>query len=218
MVQPTRDYRHGYAKKQPYQRKSQQPEAVESVDNLSHSVKWIWVSLVLSGVLLTVFFVVDHFATQGVKSSSATLAKEITSHDTPDKMAKPKPLIVESVSVDKKTTPAKLDYTFYTELAETEVVVDVEPISLKLAVPYYILAGTFVEESHALKEQARLAGYGQTLSLSELHKNQRIYYRLKLGPFEDRLEMNKKRNELRRLGVDTLLIKTKPISKEAKTS
>lgn len=214
MTQTTRDYRHGYARKQnTFQRKSQQAEAASPTRTQSGGrPKWVLVSLGVSLVLLTAFFVVQHFAHHGVKSGHQVAeAKSHTDEQMETEVEeKAKPLVVESVAkAVAEPVEAKVDYTFYTELAETEVVVDVEPISVTLPVPYTILAGTFVEKSHALKELARLHSFGQTLEVSELHKNNRIYYRLKVGPFTDRLVLNKKRNELRRLGVDTLLIKEK---------
>jgi hypothetical protein len=41
------------------------------------------------------------------------------------------------------------------------------------------------------------------------------YYRLCIGPFFNRLKMNKKRNELHKVGVDTLIVKTRLKSTKA---
>jgi cell division protein FtsN len=92
-------------------------------------------------------------------------------------------------------------------LAKTEVVVDAEPLPVKLPQPYYIQAGSFGKKEVALKEQARLKRFGFDTQLSAQQGQKRIYYRLRLGPFSDRLQMNKVRNQLRNVGVDTLLIK-----------
>jgi Cell division protein len=86
-------------------------------------------------------------------------------------------------------------------------VVDAVPLSVALEDAYYIHAGTFGSEAVARKEQQRLANLGEAVELSVLQSGERTYYRLRVGPFHDRLAMNKRRNALRRLGVDTLLVK-----------
>lgn len=220
----TRDYRHGAVrKKQTYQRKSQQqPDVAEQ--EFSGSGKTIWLGVMgLSVALLVGFFVVKHFADHGVKSSGESnpnpteevlVVKPESSETESSQPAKPEPMVVETVSPEA-TQPQKIEYSFYTGLAETEVVVDVEPISIQLEVPYYILAGTFGSEKVARQEHRRLAKLGQELTFSPLTKKTRTYYRLMAGPFEDRLSLNAKRNELRALGVDTLAIKSRKKAKLA---
>lgn len=100
----------------------------------------------------------------------------------------------------------EMEYSFYQGLSETEVIVEAEPISVALANPHYILAGTFGSNAVAENEQRRLKKMGQEVELTVV-KQQKTYYRLRVGPFYDRLKMNKKRNELRRLGVDTMVMK-----------
>ncbi|WP_127470020.1 SPOR domain-containing protein [Thiomicrorhabdus aquaedulcis] len=101
----------------------------------------------------------------------------------------------------------KNHYSFYQGLGQTEVMVDAVPISVKLGDPYYIQGGTFDTLEKARNEQKRLAQHSLNLVVAKFESSKGVYYRLRMGPYSDRLEMNKKRNELRRLGVDTLLIK-----------
>ena len=227
MKQYTRDYRHGHTQRQPFQRKSQLSQE-ETITPTSGSPRWVWlVALGVSVALILGFIAVQHFAEKGVKSSAKEVESSATMVQTPNfkpqtstaKVAqKPveqetkEPLVVESLPSVSEETQAQepIHYTFYQGLAKTEVVVDAIPISVALSSPYYIQAGTFGSKEVAMREKARLKSHGQDLTVSELKQEDRVYYRLRIGPFKDRLVLNKKRNELRALGVDTLLIKSSP--------
>lgn len=224
-----RDYRHGHSHKKGFTRKSQQT----SHQLEKRSVSLIWgAGFLVSAVLLIGFFVTQHFIAKGAKSvvsaennifqSAVALQEAATASidEISQKLQPPQPevfkkpiepalsdLIVESdLSLVEEGDSAQ-QYSFYQGLSQTEVIVDVEPISVKLDNPYYIQAGTFGSEDVAIKEQKRLERLGQVLQVSALHKPNRTYYRLRIGPFDDRLILNKRRNELRRIGLDTLLIK-----------
>lgn len=217
-----RDYRHGHGQKQGFTRKSQQGgRPIEK-----GSVSLIWgAGFFVSAVVLVAFFVTQHFMVKGAKSTApaenniyqaAVELQEQTSKsiEAVSQQLQPKSVkIVEEVTVSPAKEPIAHDgvleqqYTFYQGLSQTEVVVDAEPIPVKLENPYYIQAGTFGSEAVAKQEQARLERLGQILQISVLHQKNRTYYRLRVGPFDDRLILNKRRNELRELGLDTLLIK-----------
>ncbi|MDR9498373.1 MAG: SPOR domain-containing protein [Hydrogenovibrio sp.] len=236
----TRDYRHGPARSQPYQRQSQRVEA-DSADTAGRRRArpiggWL-LALGLSAALLGAYWVVTHFAQQGVKSekveeaqttddsSEASISapseagltpaesdKAVTSEETDAGDARaPSDRVVEALPNPHASQPAakpeEVHYTFYRGLAEAEVVVEAMPLSVELAVPHYIQAGSFGAKRYAMAEQKRLQRHGQALTVSELTTDQGTYYRLRMGPFTDRLALNKQRNELRRLGVDTLVIK-----------
>lgn len=212
----SRDYRYGHnAKTKGFQRRSQQKAA-----NQSRSVGKVW----LIGALVSVnflggFLIVQHFISSQ-KAKETVAPSEIYAEVTePVKEDKPV-LTVQALPVapsneDKGIAKAVTEqvktpkYSFYQGLKESEVVVDAVPISVQLDSAYYILAGTFGSEKVALNEQQRLAKLGQEVQMGPVQGQNRIYYRLSVGPFKDRLIMNAKRNELRRLGVDTLLLKSK---------
>ncbi len=220
-----RDYRHGHGHRQSFQRKSQQEEsAIES-----RSPFLIWgVALLVSVTFMAVFFVVKHFVFQEKKSSelvdslapqstvnleeTPTSEVEIESVIQAENISKPlsgqgsEPVLSNEKEVREKDT--EVDYSFYQGLSQTEVIVEAELISVALEQPYYIQAGSFGSKLVAMKEVSRLKKHGQRLEISALTKGSRTYYRLRVGPFSDRLLMNKQRNELRKLGVDTLLIKS----------
>lgn len=218
-----RDYRHGHGihSKKQFQRKSQ-TTSKPGVNNRS-SVPIIWAGgFLVSAVLLVGFFVTQHFVSQGAKSDKPAetsifkAAKELK-EQTEDAVQgvseklQPKPVVVEAVNIQTDENVMEIEdkpsFSFYDGLGKMEVVVDAVPLSVALEQPYYIQAGTFGSERIAIKEQQRLARLGQALQLSVLTTKTRTYYRLRVGPFSDRLVLNKRRNELRRLGVDTLLVK-----------
>jgi len=215
-----RDYRHGHANKPGFQRKSQQSDSV--TEKRSISVVWA-VAFLGSAALLVGFFIVQNLASNEVKSASMTgqniLQSAVEIKQVADESIQqiseklqPKVVMVNEVVVpesDKASIVAdeQPSFSFYQGLSKTEIIVEVEPISVQLDRPYYIQAGSFGSESVAKQELKRLMSKGLDLTLSALHKPKRTYYRLRMGPFTDRLILNKRRNELRRFGVDTLLIK-----------
>lgn len=101
-------------------------------------------------------------------------------------------------------------YSFYTGLGKMKLVVDAKPLPVALEKPHYIQAGSFGSKKIAQRELARLQqnGVAKDLTLAEYKGSKQVYYRLLMGPFSNRLILNKRRNELRRYGVDTLLMKT----------
>lgn len=217
-----RDFRHGHGmRKQQFQRKSQQKNVPRQANK--SSVPMVWAAgFLISAALLIGFFITQHFVSQANQSDGPTeksifiAAKEmqqkaVESVEEVSEKLQPKPVEVEAVQIEpeeKLVEPSEAPkYSFYDGLGKMEVVVDAVPISIQLEQPYYIQAGTFGSEKVALSEKKRLAKLGQELEMSVLYGKKRTYYRLRVGPFHDRLELNKRRNELRRLGVDTLLVK-----------
>ena len=145
-----------------------------------------------------------------VQADSASLPASATPSETTEESAESEMIVpVSRLQADQKKSsqPHQIDYTFYEGLAKTEVVVHAEPLPVKLPQPYFIQAGSFGRLEAAEEEQARLRRFGFETQLSDLVVKDRTYYRLRLGPFWDRLEMNKVRNQLRDIGVDTLLIR-----------
>lgn len=215
-----RDFRHGHQSKQGFQRKSQ--SATSQKKSAKPSAPMFWAAgFLVSAILLVGFFVTQHFVTNGAKSGETSeksifkvaqdlQEKTLKSVEAVSEKIQPKPVKVEAIPIESLQTPEvsdKPEFSFYDGLGQVEVEVDAEPLSVTLKQSYYIQAGTFSSKEMALKEKDRLGKLGQDLRLSVSHTKTHTYHRLMMGPFTDRLVMNKKRNELRRLGVDTLLVK-----------
>jgi len=212
-----RDYRHGHARRAGFQRKSQQDgSAQESGVNLS-SGQMLWLGGVAITVLLVAaFFVIKHFASQGVKASETRNNEIYQLEATPTEQAVPPGLVVEAPKVEQSETPvAEVEesltsrFSFYHDLALTEVVVDAEPLPIELPEPMWIQAGSFSEPEQAAREQARLLRGGHEVVVSPIDTVDGRYYRIMSGPYTDRLIMNQVRNSLRRLGADTRVVRIK---------
>lgn len=225
-----RDYRHGHAKRNGFQRKSQAGQTANQTDKLV-SNQWLWLGgLLISVGLIAAFFIVQHFASQGVKATE-TRANEIYQAEeslSGDPSANPQkarvseqdtrvekqalPDVTASVDLEvTESTEAPLEaepkFTFYYDLAHTEVVVDVEPLPIELPEPMWIQAGSFRELAQAQREQKRLSNASREVEISPIETRNGLFYRIMLGPFNDRLIMNQQRNELRRLGADTRVVR-----------
>lgn len=105
---------------------------------------------------------------------------------------------------------------FYSELKDLEVIPDdttPEPVALEK--PKYILAGSFFSESAALRAQRRLAQYEQKLKIrATVRKDGKHIYALYTEPYYDRLELNKRKNQLRKLGASVMELEYKSDSRE----
>ena len=217
------DYRHGHGRHRQaqFKRKSQQSPRRPAK---SSSISKVWLAgFLVSAVILIGFFITQHFVNQSQQAQEKPIEKSIfiAAKEMKDKAVEsvekvtetlePQPVLVEAVQVPQEESliePEKsTKYSFYEGLAESEVVIDAVPISVELEQPYYILAGTFGSEKVALQEKSRLAKSGQDLEVSTYQGTKKLYFRLRVGPYTDRLKLNKKRNQLRQLGVDTLLIR-----------
>lgn len=215
----SRDYRHGHStNNKSFQRRSQQKAKPQS----SRGMGKIWlVGALVSVNFLGGFLVAKHFMGAGNEKPAVAPSEIYTEVTQPleQPAVESRVITVEALPVEpavkEESTESESShsngpkYSFYQGLKATEVVVDAVPISVALDSAYYILAGTFGSEKVAMREQARLDRLGQAVKLSPIAHKKRTLYRLSVGPFNDRLVMNAKRNELRRLGVDTLLIKAK---------
>lgn len=223
-----KDYKNKVPKqRQAFKRKSQVEEVVEEPIKIA----FLPLIILLSAVLILAFFIVNHFQTKGIKNAENEVNIVGNLIDPPVELTTPVEEATSShaMAVDQSEHNPRtqfdslasglpeqaVKFSFYKELKNAEVMVDAEPIPVKLSQPYYILAGTFRQESRALKEQVRLKKKGLLLKISKITSNNIDYYRLRMGPFNDRLKMNKKRNELRSLGVDTLLVRAKMVPQAA---
>lgn len=219
-----RDFRHKHP--QPAQNSFKRKSQVATKKSYSGKpvLPMMWAGgFLVSTVLLIGFFVNQQLSIEESSLADGIVSKELNqskpsqvsselpvSKELESKEAKPAPVVVAALEVKpEKVTiePDKTVYSFYEGLSKMEVVIDAEPLSVELKQPLYIQAGTFGSRKVAESELRRLAKLGQNLELSVLTTKVRTYYRLRVGPFTDRLVMNKRRNELRRLGVDTLLVK-----------
>ncbi len=217
-----RDYKQKQVvPKREYKRKSQ---LAAKVTKSNKGLSFWKTSLLLIIVAIITFLITKSFTGQTDNYPTATITEEASKiAETPpmtEKITKVAELpekelnkataglqiaSTSQVPVEKK----EIKFSFYKGLAKAEMVVDVEPISLELDNYYYVQIATFRTQNSALREQQRLAQKGHETFISKFSTLERDYYRVRAGPFTKRLTINAKRNELRRLGINTLLIRLK---------
>ncbi|MGE4503297.1 MAG: SPOR domain-containing protein [Thiomicrospira sp.] len=213
-----RDFRHGYARRQGFMRKSQQADSETPATGLSIPGQRIgWGVALLTLALLATFFVVKHFA-----SSSSRVAEPAVMEVYQSKTdVSPGLVNTQQIKPSVKQQAEKTDalpavdadetrYTFYVDLPQMEIVVDAEPLPIQLPEPMWLQAGSFRDLKQAQTEQQRLARSGYEVEIAPIESRNGVFYRMMIGPFTDRLELNKARNQIRRLGADTRIVRTPP--------
>jgi len=206
------------------ERRSVRRAREETAPKQGLSLGWVFVFLIL--VAITTFsltklilaesslqappIMTDNTPKSEIKDTTKKDKTDNTATNLKNDLTLPEPQSRENITIIKdKQTDKTIDYSFYNGLAKTEVVVDIDPFPIQLKDNYFIQVATFTKKKRALIEQQRLLEMGEKLEISELTTSKGTYYRLRAGPFSDRLSLNKKRNEFRALNLDALLIRSK---------
>jgi cell division protein FtsN len=212
-----RDFRKPPPPKFEFQRRSQQMLAEQEVRGprrlpFTGKIGIFFLSLV------TAFLIISHFMQQYKQGNQAApqasevyqekLVEKATSSVATDSVQQKTVLpLPETPSASVLAEPEKVNFSFYTELPMMEVVVDVEPLPIRLPDPIWIQAGSFRDLAQAQREQQRLSTEDRQMLISPIETQNGVFYRMMLGPFTDRLQLNQQRNALRRLGADTRIVK-----------
>ena len=127
--------------------------------------------------------------------------------------AKPEPVKVVEQSTTAEATDAPNRYEFYDLLPKTEITpaevaaYKSTPRTAKLDKKYVLQAASFRTAADAEKMRAQLLLSG----LKNVHTNKSdgsngIWYRVRIGPFDNRSEMNKVHDKLTRLRISPMTI------------
>jgi len=96
-------------------------------------------------------------------------------------------------------------FTFFTDLAESEVVVPASDFEARALAPenqeYTIQAGSFLAHEDADRLQARLALLGIESAIERTIVGNKVYFRVIIGPLSDRGEINR---TVRRLNAERI--------------
>jgi cell division septation protein DedD len=106
--------------------------------------------------------------------------------------------------------PERPSYRFYEDLPRLTTVTDVQPLPIQLEEPLWIQAGSFRHLEQAQREQRRLSTEDRVMQIAPIETANGKFYRIVIGPYTDRLKLNQHRNELRRFGADTRVVKLAP--------
>ena len=170
---------------------------------------WVWA---LGGLIIGVFVAFLVF----LKVSHDQTFNDDLMLDIPAERAAP-----AAPRVRKKPAPApKPRFDFYNLLPEMEVVVPEEEIEgtsthegikrVEKPGTYLLQAGSFRSRKQADQLRARLALLGmetriQTVSVN----NKQTWHRVRVGPFDNLRDLNQARRQLKKNGIDAILIRLK---------
>lgn len=180
---------------------------------------WIWLLTGLS-IGLAVAFIVYLNGQKALKESRQNAADIPV--ETIAKQTKTQP-------VQQSTTPANQRFDFYTLLPELEVVVPQETQQHKQTIPrqkplpsesspdpprnnpkisggYLLQAGSFQKLQEADSLKAKLALIGIESNIESVHVNTETWHRVRIGPYQNRSQLNQVRARLRKNNVETLLL------------
>ena len=183
---------------------------------------WIWL---LTGLVigLTVAFLVYLHGQKLLKEgrqSAVNIAVETDSRQP------------KTVQAQESIAASKRSFDFYTLLPELEVVVPQEPQRQEQTTPrtkpspgsnlpepirnnqtttgsYFLQAGSFQRSKEADSLKAKLALLGVESSIETVRVNTETWHRVRIGPYENRTQLNQIRAKLRKNNVDTLLLMAK---------
>ena len=118
----------------------------------------------------------------------------------------------------QQESPSAMAFSFYESLPKMAVEVDVEPLPVHLAQPVVLVAGTFGRIELAQKELQRLKQKGfYQLQIRVFEKAGRVLYQLRSSPLDNKLDVIRLRNQLKKAGAQVLVVKLPP-SVEAQVS
>ncbi|WKZ12661.1 MAG: SPOR domain-containing protein [Gammaproteobacteria bacterium] len=114
------------------------------------------------------------------------------------------------------SAPPEKRFEFYEMLPNSEVIVPEEgrdvrpgktPVPLDTPGVYVLQAGSYGEFADADRVKAKLALLGIRSQIQEITVDERRYHRVRIGPIEDLAELNRNRGQLRKAGIDFLVIR-----------
>ena len=189
----TRDYKNTHRKKKP---KNPIPG-------------WVWLLTGLTVGLLVAFLVYLDTNTPESLSSVGKQAKSSTAKDSKKKSSG------KAIS----NTLEKLKYEFYTLLPESEVVIPEREISERIEQmkknsshkspeDYLLQAGSFKTQPQAESFKAKLAFIGIQSDIQTVSIGDDTWYRVRVGPFKNLVEINEIRSRLRENSINAILVKT----------
>jgi cell division protein FtsN len=140
-----------------------------------------------------------------------------------------KPASKKEKDKDKDAEPAKpaTKFDFYTLLPEREVIVPNEREAIKpgdkpknpagdtpaaeTEEPLFLQVGSFRAAQEADKRRAQIILLGLEAKVEAVQANGDTWYRVQAGPFTSREKLSKARNQLSAQGIESLLLKQKPL-------
>jgi cell division protein FtsN len=181
-----------------------------------HAPGWVWMLFGLSvGLVVALVVYLKSGAPEHVTARAGTAATINATATQPQARAQSQPTDstgtvaanapAEPASSAAGTTSDDNQFTFFTDLAESEVVVPASDFEARALAPenqeYTIQAGSFLAHEDADRLQARLALLGIESAIERTIVGNKIYFRVIIGPLSDRGEINR---TVRRLNAERI--------------
>ena len=199
-----KDYKHRIRGKNTLNIKDLDPVKSLSV------TKWMLITaLAISAVVLVVYII-----SVGLKDAPEKVA-QIFNKPTAVEADKTTPPPEETVK--KPEQPKPIQFDFYTILPEKEKIVPEYEIKTRTreerigeakATHYIMQAGSFNTAKDAEKMQAKLAAMGIEAKIQKAKVGNAIWYRVKMGPFEQIASVNTLNARLKQSGIDSIVTET----------
>lgn len=213
-----RDFKNSSANRRSYLRQSAHNGAKDNKNLLEDVPKFVQVGVVI-GLVIAAFAagsllnkdnsaksekpIIEVKLEENPEADLAVSVKEIK---TQPEVPTPQPEEKLEEKLEENPEP-RINFTFYTDLSQEKLKVDVEPLPVELKKPLWIQAASTLDEAAAVREQERLTSEGIEILISTgITKNGARAYRLVTGPFTDKRDLNSTLNRLKIKGSDGFAI------------
>jgi len=199
---------HYHARRQPYVRQSQQQRLAQARQRRL----WLAGGAGLSLAFVAGYFVAGHFlhGQSRVSQPSPTVFQQQQAESAEESGRQVRTVANQPRGEAPEKGDGISEFSFYHTLPHERVQVDARPLPVKLEQPVVIVAGTFMSEERARREQQRLARLGFDLKVRVRQVKGRTLYQLRTSPLDNKLDVNLLRNRLAQAGARVLVVKARP--------
>lgn len=198
-----RDFRHGPARRRTYLRKSQQ-EAKSARNIIEDIPRSLQVGIVV--VLVIAAFAAGSLFNKQPNQTNVAVVEDIA--EILEEVAPIKEEAIASSATSEEETQEEqveeeeqINFTFYTDLSQEKLKIDVTPLPVHLDKPLWVQAASTLSEAGALQEQKRLTSDEMKIQIATgVTKSGAKAYRLVTGPFTDKRDLNRALNLLANKG------------------
>ena len=185
---------------------------IQDLDPVKSLSVWKW--MLITALAISVVVLVVYISSVGLKDTPEQVA-QILNNSTPVEPEKTTPPPEETIK--KPEQPKPIQFDFYTILPEKEMVVPEYEIKTRTreerigeakATHYIMQAGSYNTTKDAEKMQAKLAAMGIEAKIQKAKIGNAIWYRVKMGPFEQIASVNTLNARLKQNGIDAIVTET----------
>ena len=147
-------------------------------------------------------------------SSNQTTSDQTASAKKPPVKTEPAKQVVTKKAADKKEQPVKAvktepkepEFEFYTELPKMEVEVPQPKVAPRASYEYTLQIASFKRRNEADAMIAKLALLGKEAWISESNNKGNLWYRVRLGPWQSKRQVDKIRYQLQRKKINNTIV------------